>query len=76
MKELLIVVAKQVEETQGTVIQYQLFEEVGKDGEPSKDERKLIVHINCKTPSYSGWNLSICKLWDHLYIGTSNYSVC
>lgn len=48
VKELLITVAKQVEELQETVLQYQLFEEVGREGEDLKEDRKVVVQINCE----------------------------
>jgi hypothetical protein len=47
VKDLLVLVARQVEETHKSVLQYHLFEEVGKEGEDLKDDRKIIVHINC-----------------------------
>jgi hypothetical protein len=49
VKELLVTVARQVEETHTTVLQYQLFEETGKEGEHHKEDRKVIVHINCRS---------------------------
>jgi hypothetical protein len=36
-----------VEEAHKSVLQYQLFEEVGKEGEGPKEDRKIVVHINC-----------------------------
>lgn len=55
VKEHLVTIARQVEETQTTVLQYQIFEELIEEGEDYKGNRKIIVHINCK---------SYCRLYN------------
>jgi len=48
VKDLLLAVAKEVEESQKSVLQYQLFEEISKEAEAPTTDRKIIVHLNCK----------------------------
>lgn len=49
VKEHLLRIAKHVEETQASVLQYQLFEELIEEEGNHILNTKLIVHINCKS---------------------------
>lgn len=49
VQERLLTVAGQVEQSHPGVLQYHLFEEVGREGWAVKEDRKIIVHIRCKS---------------------------
>lgn len=54
-------IARQVEDTHKTVLQYQLFEELITE-EEDKEGRRIVVHINCKlTTCYRLLRLTQCR---------------